>query len=155
MATFKYKLTIFRQIKAFVLYERYLYNIVSCLMLCLIYANLEPTYDYVFTIPKYICYPMTALGIFFLARSEVELGDKILMPYKIDDILNSKSVTYTPYDGKGFGGLKMDGVYAWVRHPLQCGMLSLLIFANGVYTVDKILNVLVMGAGVFIGVRME
>ncbi len=154
MSTIKYKLTIFKQIKAFVLYERYLYNIISSLILWWIYSNLEPTYDYVFTIPRYICIPLTILGVFFLARSEIELGDKILMPYKLDDILNSKSVTYIPYDRKGAEGLKMDGVYAWVRHPLQCGMLALLIFANGVYTVDKILNVVVMGAGVFIGVRL-
>jgi protein-S-isoprenylcysteine O-methyltransferase Ste14 len=77
------------------------------------------------------------------------------MPYSLGDILNSKSVTYLPYDGKGFGGLKMNGVYSYVRHPLQCGLLSLLMFANGVYTVDKILHVIVMGAGIVIGVRME
>lgn len=84
----------------------------------------------------------------------LELGDKILMPYSLGDILNSKSVTYLPYDGKDLGGLKMDGIYSYVRHPLQCGLLSLLMFANGVYTVDKILNVIVMGGGIMLGVRL-
>jgi protein-S-isoprenylcysteine O-methyltransferase Ste14 len=95
------------------------------------------------------------IGLYYLVRSEIELGDKILMPYKLDEILNAKSVTYTPYDGKGLEGLKTDGVYATVRHPLQCGMLALLIVANGFYTIDKILNVLIMGGGVFYGVYLE
>lgn len=89
-----------------------------------------------------------------MVRSEIELGDKILTPYKIDEIMNAKTVAYTPYDGKGLDGLKVDGVYSTVRHPLQCGMLALLIFANGVYTVDKILNALIMGGEVFYGVLL-
>jgi protein-S-isoprenylcysteine O-methyltransferase Ste14 len=83
------------------------------------------------------------------------LGEKILMPYKIGDILNSKYLAYDSYENKGLTGIKTDGIYAYVRHPLQAGLLGMMMFMNGVYTTDKVLHLAIMGTGIIIGVFLE
>jgi protein-S-isoprenylcysteine O-methyltransferase Ste14 len=155
MATLKYKISVFKQIRYFILYERYIYNITSSLTLWFIYANLEPAHIELFTLPSWVCIPCSLLALFLLVRSEIELGEKILMPYKVRDILNEKYLSINPYESKGLTGIKTDGIYAYVRHPLQAGLLGMMIFMSGVYTTDKVLHLAVMITGIVVGVLME
>lgn len=85
----------------------------------------------------------------------IELGDKIMMPFKLGDILNSKYLVYYPYESKNMEGIKKDGIYSCMRHPLQSGLLMLMIFGSGVYTIEKVLHLVVMVSGIVIGVLME
>jgi hypothetical protein len=68
--------------------------------------------------------------------------------------LSAKSIAFSPYDRQDMVGIKNDGLYAYLRHPAQSGMLALLMFANGVYTVDKLINVIVTGGGILYGVLL-
>jgi protein-S-isoprenylcysteine O-methyltransferase Ste14 len=52
-------------------------------------------------------------------------------------------------------GLKVNGIYAYTRNPMQGAVIALIIFGNGVYTSERLLFVALMGIGVFVGVIME
>jgi hypothetical protein len=69
MATLKYKISIFKRIKYFVLYERYIFNISSGLTLWFIYSNLQPAGIYLFTLPNWICLPCAVLAVCLLGKS--------------------------------------------------------------------------------------
>ena len=47
------------------------------------------------------------------------------------------------------------GAYGLIRHPMQAGVLFIMIFGSGVYTVEKLLFVLTNSIFVVIGVLME
>ena len=77
-----------------------------------------------------------------------------MMPYKIGDIINSKYLKYNAYDATNLQGIKINGIYSYIRHPLQSGSLLIMFFGDGTYTVDKILSLAIMGTGIIIGVLM-
>lgn len=83
------------------------------------------------------------------------MGEKILMPYKIGDIFNAKYIKYDAYDATNLKGIKINGIYSYLRHPLQSGILLIMLFGDGIYTVDKIISLAIMGTGIIIGVLME
>ena len=64
MATLKYKIAWFRNWYYFPLYDRYIYNIASGLCLWFLFANVKVTYSYLFTIPAWICIPVSLFGMF-------------------------------------------------------------------------------------------
>ena len=84
-----------------------------------------------------------------------QLGGRVMMPYKMSDILHSKTINFLSYEANNLRGLKTDGIYAYSRNPMQMGALLLIIFGNGPYTVERLLCVLLMVFGVIIGVLME
>ena len=97
MATLTYKVTWFTKWRYFALYDRYLYNISSGLILFLMLHNLQPTYDLLFTIPTYICLPFTFLGLYFIISGFNTLGHGIMMPFRVQTLLNNKFISITPY----------------------------------------------------------
>ena len=60
-----------------------------------------------------------------------------------------------PYGHKAPGVIKKDGIYGWMRNPMQTGVLLILVTVGGVYTIDRLLFMAVMGGGVYVGVLME
>ncbi len=78
-----------------------------------------------------------------------------MMPYKLDEIINSKVLTFRSYEAKNMEGLKQNGVYAYVRNPMQGATLIMMVFGNGIYTTERLVYILTMGLGVVIGVFME
>lgn len=70
------------------------------------------------------------------------------------DLINSKEIVYDNYVSIKDDKLKTDGVYGYTRNPMQAGVLFLLIFGNGIYTIDRIIFIGVMGIGVVLGVMM-
>ena len=98
MATLKYKVNWVSKWNYFALYDRYIYNVTSGMILILIIANMKPSNIYLFTIPRYICFPLALLGILsFLAANKV-LGKQIMMPFSIKKIFNNKSIEIAPYE---------------------------------------------------------
>ena len=77
------------------------------------------------------------------------------MPYKIGDIFIAKYIKYDAYDATNLKGIKINGIYSYLRHPLQSGILLIMLFGDGIYTVDKIISLAIMGTGIIIGVLME
>jgi protein-S-isoprenylcysteine O-methyltransferase Ste14 len=76
------------------------------------------------------------------------------MPYRIGDILRLSHLPFDSFESKGMIGLKTDGIYGYLRHPIESGMLCMMLFMNGVYTTDKVLHIAVMASGIIIGVLM-
>jgi len=72
----------------------------------------------------------------------------------LHDLINSKEIVYDNYVSIKDDKLKTDGVYGYTRNPMQAGVLFLLIFGNGIYTIDRIIFIGVMGIGVVLGVMM-
>lgn len=97
MASLLFKMDWEKKWKHFVLYERYIFNITSGLTLWFIFANLEPSYIYLFTVPAWICWPFKIIGLCLLSTALWQLGDKILMPWTFRQILTEKYLTYEPY----------------------------------------------------------
>lgn len=155
MATLKYKMAWFSRWRYFAVYDRYAYNISSGLALWFIFANLKPCWHSLFTVPEWACLPLSLAAVGMLAKAMAELGGRIMMPYRLEDILRSRQLAFAPYEAKGMEGLKEGGVYAYVRNPMQGAVLVLMVFGNGVYTTERLLYVLVMGLGVVVGVLME
>lgn len=54
-----------------------------------------------------------------------------MMPYKMSNILHSKSITFLSYEATNLQGLKTDGIYAYSRNPMQAGALLVIVFGNG------------------------
>jgi len=155
MATLKYKMTWLTTWKYFPLYDRYIYNIASGLALWFVFGSLKPSNHYLFTLPMFMTVPLSIIGVIMLIIAMRQLGGRILMPFKLRDLLNDKQITYFPYDAKNVEGLKMTGIYSYTRNPMQAGVLLLILFGNPVYTIDRVIMCLVMGVGVIVGVMME
>jgi protein-S-isoprenylcysteine O-methyltransferase Ste14 len=90
-----------------------------------------------------------------LANSMIELGGRIMMPYKLNEIIHSRTLTYASYEANNLEGLKQSGIYAYVRNPMQGAVLIIIVFGNGIYTTERLVYILTMGLGVLIGVFME
>lgn len=155
MATLRYKIAWFRRVKYFALYDRYIYNISASLTLWYVFSNLQPSYYLICIVPVWICLPFNIAGFVMLFYSIRQLGGRVMMPYKMSDILHSKTINFLSYEANNLRGLKTDGIYAYSRNPMQMGALLLIIFGNGHYTVERLLFVLLMVFGVIIGVLME
>jgi protein-S-isoprenylcysteine O-methyltransferase Ste14 len=155
MATLKYKIGWFRQTKYFAIYDRHIYNISSGVVLWIIFANLTPSFIYLFTVPSWLCLPIVVAAAIMLMKATVELGGRIMMPFRLKEIMSERYLTYGSYEAKGLEGLKQSGVYAYVRNPMQGAVILLMIFGNGVYTTERLLYVAVMVSGVIVGVLME
>lgn len=134
MATVEYKLACYKRYSYFVLYDRYLYNISSGLILWAIFSSVEPSYDYIFTIPLWICFPICILGLGILIKGMSELGGRIMKPFTINSLLNQQRLSFQPYDACSSEELKVNGIYAYTRNPMQAGALLLVVFGNGHYT---------------------
>lgn len=155
MATLKYKNAWLKKWDYFPLYQRYIYNVLSGLCLWFIFANVKPSYGYIFSIPLWICIPLILLGVILLGLGIIALGDKIFNPFKLGDIFNSKQLTYVPYNVENIDNLKTNGIYSLVRHPIQGGFLLIIIFGNGVYTIDRAIFAIGFSTFILIGVIME
>lgn len=131
MATLQYKNSWFIRYKYFALYDRYIYNICASLVLWYVFSNLQPTYHLIFIVPAWICLPFNIAGFVMLFYSIRQLGGRIMMPFKMSDILHSKTINFLSYEAKNLRGLKTDGIYAYSRNPMQMGALLLIVFANG------------------------
>jgi len=83
------------------------------------------------------------------------LGGGILNPYKIRELISAKEIHYESYTSSKNDKLKTDGIYGYTRNPMQAGAVVLLIFGNGIYTIDRLIFVIVMCLGVVFGVLME
>lgn len=131
MATITYKITWFRRYKYFALYDRYIYNISASLTLWYVFNNLQPSYDLIYIIPTFICLPFNIVGLTMLFYSVKQLGGRVMMPYKLSNILSSKTINFLSYEAKNLQGLKTNGIYAYSRNPMQAGVLLVIIFGNG------------------------
>ncbi len=68
--------------------------------------------------------------------------------------MTSKFIQYDGYYLKELT-LKYDGIFAYLRHPMQSGFLSVIFFGHNVYTVDKLIFSLLMGGGILLGIYFE
>ena len=131
MATITFKITWFIRYKYFALYDRYIYNISASLALWYVFSNLQPSYHLICIIPIWVCVPFNIAGFVMLFYSIRQLGGRVMMPYKMSDILHSKTINYLSYEAKNLRGLKTDGIYAYSRNPMQAGALLLIVFGSG------------------------
>ena len=130
----KYKVNWVSRWKYFALYDRYIYNVTSGLVLILIIANMKPSNIYLFTIPRWICFPLGLIGIVtFLAANRV-LGKLVMMPFSLKKVFNNKTLEIAPYEEKRHTNLISTGIYGMVRHPMQAGVLFFILFCDGTYT---------------------
>ena len=88
MATLKFKLAMFAKSPYFLLYDRYIYNILSGITLFFVVANLEPSFIYLFTIPLWVRIPFILIGVYSLFSAIKLVGGTIMMPYKLSSILH-------------------------------------------------------------------
>ena len=97
---------------------------------------------------------MIIIGIVYLVLGSIALGS-IMMPFELSSILNDDYLQIIPYDAKRHTNLVSDGIYGYVRHPLQAGVLFIFLFASGVYTIERVIFLGVNLLMVLIGVIME
>lgn len=128
----------------------------SSLTLLYMFSSLQPSSsNFLFNIPDWICIPMSLIGTVMLCWSLWQVGSTILMPYKLSDLLYSKTVTYIPYGTTNLKGIITNGIYAYTRNPMQAGFLLSIAFANGHYTIDRLIYVGIMCSCIYIGVMFE
>lgn len=51
-------------------------------------------------------------------------------------------------------GITMTGIYGWIRHPMQSGMLGMCTFGNNIFTLEKISMIIFFIILILIGVKM-
>ena len=119
-----------------------------------IYLELSSS-NVLFNIPVWICLPLSLAGAVFYYWSLWQVGSTILMPYKLSDLLYSKTVSYIPYGTTNRKGIIASGIYAYTRNPMQAGLILSIGFAHGLYTVDRLIYVGVMWLFIFVGVFLE
>ena len=142
MATLKYKLAWMKCSKYFSLYDRYIYNIASAVCLWLICAFARPSFHLVFTIPLWVCIVFLVIGVIILIAGSWVLGS-VMSPISLDKILNDEELEIIPYDAQRHTNLVTTGIYGLIRHPLQSGVLFVIVFASGIYTIERIIFVAV------------
>ena len=74
MATLKYKVNWIKKWKYFALYDRYIFNVVSGIVLILIVINMKPSRIVLFIIPSWICVPLAILGVVSFGAAFLVLG---------------------------------------------------------------------------------
>ena len=134
MATLKYKVNWVNKWNYFALYDRYMYNVLSGIFLLITIGNMKPSYIHLFTIPRWICFPLTLIGVFFFVSANKVLGKVVMMPFSVRKIFNNKTIEIDPYEAKRHTTLITSGVYGLVRHPMQAGALLAILFCDGTYT---------------------
>ena len=97
MASIKYKLTWFSLTKKFVIYDRYVFNVISGLTLWLMYSQVKPSYEEVFVLPLWLCFPLNLWGFVYFFLSFKELGKTIFVPFSLGDLINGKKLVYQHY----------------------------------------------------------
>lgn len=98
MATLKYKLKWLSSSKYFPLYDRYIYNVASGITILAMVYNLKPTHiPILYTIPAYICIPLSLLGFYLFAAAMYTFRRLIFLPYSPSAILNSTQLQIIPY----------------------------------------------------------
>ena len=140
------------------IYQRYLYNIASCWCYLLILSFVQPISlpsEIVFKIPSFIWISLTIIGLFFLLHSTLTFGGEIFNPFPISKVLTSPVLTVYEDDARSELGLKTDGLYGIVRHPMQLGGLLLFSFGYPEYTVDRVVFIVVNVMGILMGVYFE
>lgn len=155
MATLLFKKSWFKRWNNFVLYERYIYNIASAFTIWLIFTYLEPSNIYLFTVPDWIHLPLKIIGTCIHYTALWQLGDKLMTPWTMRQILTEKSLNYLPYGAETTGYLESNGLYGYIRNPMQTANLLLTFFGGNVYTIDRLLFSMTMGAAIIIGTMME
>jgi protein-S-isoprenylcysteine O-methyltransferase Ste14 len=93
------------------------------------------------------------LGLFSIASGGYLLNG-VMMPFHFYDILYGDHLQVPPYGVRRETKLATSGIYGYIRHPLQSGALSLIIFGNGVYTTERLIFVGLNVVMVVIGVLM-
>ena len=154
MATIKYKVSWVKHWKYFALYDRYIYNTMSGMVLIVVLCCMKPSYHYLFTIPTWICAPLIVVGIYFFVAANKVVGKQVMMPFSIRKIFGNKSISIAPYEEKKHTTLITTGAYGLVRHPMQAGALFLTLFGNGTYTMERLIFCSVMTLFITIGVIM-
>ena len=97
MATLKYKVNWVRKWKYFALYDRYIFNVVSGIVLILVVINMKPSNIHLFTIPQWICLPLSIMGLLSFAAAFLVLGELMMMPFSVKTVFSSKILEITPY----------------------------------------------------------
>jgi hypothetical protein len=57
----------------FPIYERLIYNFTSSLLILLVLEYQSPQKYYFFTLPLWICIPLTIMGLFFMIDSNLQM----------------------------------------------------------------------------------
>ena len=78
-----------------------------------------------------------------------------MMPFELQDILNSKQLVIPKYGVKSIDKIEDTGLYGISRNPMQAGFLVLFLFGSNIYTVDRLIFIAVTTFGIVTGVFME
>lgn len=155
MATLKYKKFWYSKTKYFALYDRYLYNLSSGLVLWFIFAHLKPSYAYLFALPEWLCAPLSLTGFMCFIVTSLDMTVSTLIPHKLSSILKDRYIPIVPYEGKQTSALLTSGVYGLVRHPMQTSLILIMLFINNVYTRERVLFLVIMISFIVFGVLRE
>lgn len=155
MATLKYKTYWYSKSEYFALYDRYLYNLLSGLILWFIFANVKPSYHHLFTLPQLVCYPLKLIGFGLFVITSLDITASTLIPHKLSTILKDQEITILPYTTKQTSIIMTSGVYGLVRHPMQSGLILIMLFINNVYTTERVIFLVIMISFVVFGVLKE
>lgn len=115
-------------------------------------SNQETT---VFTSPSILNNVLLILAVITLISTIVQLGDTILNPFSLSVILKGEYILIQPYNRVSNLKLTNTGLYGFCRHPMQASIITLILFSSNIYTVDRIIFVVVNVIGILIAINHE
>ena len=83
------------------------------------------------------------------------MATNIVFPFPIKDILYKESLEFELEPTKKKRGLTTKGMYGICRNPMYAGVLSSLIGATRIVTIDRLVFNGLLFAGVYYGVLRE
>lgn len=108
-----------------------------------------------FTTPFAINIIFTVISTIFLVLAILRLGGDIFNPFPIKSIIRGQYIEFPKYTNSLNKGLVSSGLYGYCRHPMQSSVITLLIFAHNIYTIDRLIFIIVNCLGIFVGVYYE
>jgi protein-S-isoprenylcysteine O-methyltransferase Ste14 len=108
-----------------------------------------------FITPVVMNYVISGLAALLFLTSQIQLGVDIFSPYPLSAILGAQFIEVEEYGKAAEVGLVSNGVYGLCRHPMQASVILLLLFSSNIYTVDRLIFIVVNCAGIFMGVFYE
>lgn len=99
--------------------------------------------------------PFIVIAVIGLSISTFRLGGDILSPYSLSSILNNQYIDVLSYTKSYEKGLVSTGIYKYSRHPMQASVILLFLFASNIYTIDRLVFIVVNLMGIFVGVYYE
>lgn len=74
-------------------YERHIYNLTSSFLLLIVLEYQQPQNYLLFTLPSWICLPLSITGLFFFVDANLQMEGSLFLPYKFSELFGSRQIT--------------------------------------------------------------